>query len=138
MPDAFSPSRSLKYWRITLRTVEESSFSRAASDLESDLFLGCKCHLVVVFKSRRMREQLAEERRYGGELHFGALEGFHSCPEHGGVLESFRVPADVLARHSRAALVTVERIQVVQMPYQDLADFRDAGRRKVRAGREEM
>src|SRR5260221_11445235 len=106
MPDAFSPSRSLKYCRITLRTVSASSFSRAASDLASPLFLRCKRHLfVVVFESRRMREQLAEEGRYGGKLQFGGLESVHSCPEHGGVLQTLRVPADVLAAHPRAAFV---------------------------------
>src|ERR1700675_4244442 len=123
MPDAFSPSRSLKYWRITFRTVEESSFSRAASALASDLFLGCKSHLVFdIFEARRMGGELAEERCHGGELQFGALEGVHAGTEHGGVLESFRVPADVLARDPRAALETVERIEIVQMAHQYLAD----------------
>src|SRR5450631_272305 len=121
MPDAFSPSRSLKYWRITLRTVEESSFSRTASALASDLFLGCKSHLVFdIFEARRMGGELAEERCHGGELQFGGLEGVHAGTEHGGVLQSFRVPADVLARHPRAALVAVEGIQVVQVADQHL------------------
>src|SRR5258708_24397318 len=105
MPEAFSPSRSLKYWRITLRTVEESSFSRTASDLASDLFLGCKSHLVIdVFEARRMGGELAEERCHGGELQFGALEGVHAGAEHGGGLESVRVPADVPARYPPSAL----------------------------------
>src|SRR5579862_2494451 len=106
MPEAFSPSRSLKYWRMTLRTVDESSLSRT-SVLPSYFFLGCKCHLFVVFEARRAREQPAEEFIHGGELRFGVLEGVHAGTEHCGVLEALRVPADVLARHPRAALGAV-------------------------------
>src|SRR5438309_5449526 len=135
MPDAFSPSRSLKYCLITLRTVSASSFSRTASDLPSSLVLCCKRHLVVVvFEARRMREQLAEELDDGGELQFCGLDGIHAGAEHGGVLESFRVPTDMLARHAHAALVAVEGVQVVQVAHQHVADLRHLGRRKRRAG----
>src|SRR5512141_823590 len=100
MPEGFSPSRSLKYWRITLRTVVESSVSRALSPFASYFFLCCKRHLFgLVFESRRSREQLVEESRDGGELLIGGLEGIHAGAEHGGVLESFRVPTDVLASY---------------------------------------
>src|SRR3954462_13040432 len=108
MPEAFSPSRSLKYWRMTLRTVVESSFSLEPSALLSYFFLCCKCHLFeFVFESRRMREQLVEECRHRGELQFGVFECVHACAEHGGVLQTLRVPADVLPRHPRAALVAI-------------------------------
>src|SRR5258708_15986551 len=139
MPEAVSPSRSLKYCRITLRTVEDSSFSRAASDLASDLSLRCKRRLVhFVFERGRMREQLVEELCHCGELHFGGLEGVHAGAEHGGVLESFRVPADVLTSHPRAACVAVKSVEVVEMADQHLADLRDLGRREMLAGGEEM
>src|ERR1700682_1528342 len=137
MPEAFSPSRSLKYCLITLRTVSDNSFSRTASDLPSDLFLGCKRHLViVVFELTRMREQLVEELCHCGELQFGGLEGVHAGAEHGGVLESFRVPADVLAGHPHAALVAVEGVQVVQVSDQHLANLPHLGGGKLRAGLE--
>src|SRR6478672_12565919 len=137
MPEAFSPSRSLKYWRMTLRTVVESSFSREASDLLSYFFLCCKRHLSgFVFESRRMRVQLVEEACHGGELHFGGLEGVHAGAEHGGILESFRVPADVLPCHPRAALVAVEGVQVMQVPHQHLADLHHGGRCELGAGLE--
>src|SRR5580704_9242203 len=118
MPEAFSPSRSLKYWRMTLRTVDESSLSRT-SVFPSYFFLGCKCHLFVVFESRRMREQAVQEFLHGGELHFGVLEGVHAGTEHGRVLEALRVPADVLACHSGAALHAIEAIKIVQVTHQD-------------------
>src|SRR5690349_12186773 len=62
MSQAFSPSRSLKYCRITLRTVKDSSFSLPPSDLVSDLDLCCKCHLVVVFEPRGALQHLVEKR----------------------------------------------------------------------------
>src|SRR5438270_2797519 len=112
MPDAFSPSRSLKYWRITLRTVRDSSFSLPLSDLLSYFFLCCKRHLFgFVFESRRVREQPVEEFLNCGELHPGVIEGVHPGAEHGGILQSLGVPADVLPRHAHAPLVSVERVQ---------------------------
>src|SRR6185503_8174804 len=134
MPDAFSPSRSLKYWRITLRTVSDSSFSLFASDLLSYFFLCCKRHLFgFVFESRRVREQLVEECRHRGKLHLGVVEGVHAGAEHGGVLESFGVPPDVLPCHPRAALVAVEGVEVVQVSDQNVTDLRHRGWRKLRA-----
>src|SRR5437762_8843919 len=116
MPEAFSPSRSLKYCRITLRTVSDSSFSLTLSDLVSDFVLCCKRHLVfVVFELCRLREELVEEPRDGRELGLCAIERIHAGAEHGGVLEPLRVPADVLARDLYAALETVESIEVVQV-----------------------
>src|SRR6185437_3062192 len=112
MPVHFSPSRSLKYCFITLRTVEASSVSRAAaSAFGTNLCLRCKGHLFVVFEARRVRGELVEEPFHGGELHCGGLEGVHAGAEHGGILESLRVPADVLARHPHAALDAVEGVQ---------------------------
>src|SRR6185436_20726453 len=135
MPEAFSPSRSLKYWRMTLRTVDVSSFSLEPSALLSYFFLCCKRHLFgFVFESRRVREQPVEEFLHGGELHLGVVEGVHPGTEHGGVLQSFRVPADVLPRHPRAPLVSVERVQVVQVAHQHLADLRHGGRLELGAG----
>src|SRR4029078_5460435 len=98
MPVHFSPSRSLKYWRITLRTVDVSSLSRAsASPLL--LCLGCKCDLIIVFvfEGARAHEQAVEELLHGGELHLGVIECVHTRPEHRGVLEPLGVPADSLA-----------------------------------------
>src|SRR5690349_19650647 len=108
MPVHFSPSRSLKYCFMTFRTVEASSVSRAAaSALESNLCLRCKGDLFVVFEAGGVRGELVEEPCHGGELQLGGLEGVHAGAEHGGILESFRVPADVLARTPHAALVAV-------------------------------
>src|SRR4029079_12325949 len=129
MPDAFSPSRSLKYWRITLRTVRDSSFSRFASDLLSYFFLCCKRHLLkFVFESRRVREQLVEECRHRGKLHLGVVEGVHAGAEHGGVLESLGVPPDVFSSHPHAALQAVEGVEVVQVANQYVTDFHHRGR----------
>src|SRR6185437_712121 len=98
MPVHFSPSRSLKYCFITLRTVEASSVSRAdASALAANLCLRCKGDLIVVFEAAGLRGELVEEPRHGGELQLRGLEGIHARAEHGRVLESLRVPADVLA-----------------------------------------
>src|SRR5690349_15324595 len=139
MPEAFSPSRSLKYWRITLRTVEDSSFSPFASVLLSYFFLCCKCHLFrFVFESRRVREQLVEECRHRGELHLGVVEGVHPGAEHGGVLETLGVPADVLPRHPRAALIAVEGVEVVQVADQNVTNLRHGRRREVRAVLQKM
>src|ERR1041384_4411363 len=121
MLEAFSPSRSLKYWRITLRTVVASSCPREPSVLFSYFFLCCKRHLFgFVFESRRMREQPVEECRDRGELQFGVLECVHARAEHGGVLQPLGVPAYVLTSHPHAALVAVEGIQVVQVCDQHL------------------
>src|SRR5688500_7404024 len=100
MPEHFSPSRSLKYCFITLRTVSDSSFSRAPSERASDLCLGCKGDLVLldVLERRGVRAQPVEEFRHGGELHLGPLERVHARAEDGRVLEPLGVPADVLAR----------------------------------------
>src|SRR5436190_18090282 len=121
MPVAFSPSRSLKYWRMTLRTVDDNSLSRASASPRL-LCLGCKRDLVLVFERRRMREQPAEEFLHGGELRFGGVECVHARAEHGGVLEPLGVPGDVLPGDARPALVAVEGVEVVQMPDQDVAD----------------
>src|SRR4051812_46797405 len=103
MPVHFSPSRSLKYCRITLRTVMDSSLSRESE--RSDLCLGCKSDLaIVVFERARVRQQSVEEFLHGGELGLGGLQGIHAGAEHGGVLEPLRVPGDVLAGHAGAAL----------------------------------
>src|SRR5579859_5342126 len=104
MPEAFSPSRSLKYWRITLRTVLDSSLSRT-SPLPSFLVLCGNCHLFfVVLEPLRALGELVEETIDGFELELRGLEGVHAGAEHGRVLESLGVPADVLARDARAAL----------------------------------
>src|SRR3982751_4962699 len=108
MPVHFSPSRSLKYWRITLRTVDVSSLSLAsASPLL--LCLGCKCDLFVVFvfEGAGAHAQAVEEFLHGRELRWSVLEGVHAGPEHRRVLEALGVPADVLARHPHAALVAI-------------------------------
>src|SRR6188768_3384367 len=108
MPDAFSPSRSLKYCFMTLRTVSESSFSRA-SDLLSDRFLGCNGDLFcVVFEPSRPAELVVEEFRDGRELLGSGLELVHAGAEHCGVPETLRVPSDVLARYASAAFHPVE------------------------------
>src|SRR5687767_13879932 len=124
MPVHFSPSRSLKYWRITLRTVEESSLSRASGSTRL-LCLGCKRDLffVCVFERARVREQPVEEFLHGGELQLCGIEGVHAGAENGGVSEPLGVPTDVLASHPRAALVAVEGVQVVQVADQHLADL---------------
>src|SRR5512140_1615350 len=108
MPEHFSPSRSLKYWRITLRTVDESSLSLPDSDRLR--CLGCKRDILffLVFELGRVDQQAAEELVHGGELGLGVVQGVHAGTEHRGVAEPLRVPTDVLARHARAALVTVE------------------------------
>src|SRR4051812_14814650 len=98
MPVHFSPSRSLKYCRITFRTVDVSSSSRAsASPLV--LCLGCKCDLFVVFvfEGARAHEQAVEEFPDGRELRARVVEGVHAGAEHGGVPEAPGIPADVLA-----------------------------------------
>src|ERR1700687_519646 len=111
MPEVFSPSRSLKYCFITLRTVEDSSLSRTPpSDLPSVLCLGCKSHLLFVFKTHRAREQLVKKPGYGGELHLDGLKGVHAGAEHGGISKSPCVPADVLTRHPHATLGAVEGV----------------------------
>src|SRR6266851_9713795 len=138
MPEAFSPSRSLKYCRITLRTVRDSSFSFPPSDLASDLVLCCKRHLFVVFELGRALGSLVEKARDGGELGLGGLEGIHAGAEHGGIPQSPRVPADVLARHARAALRSIESIKLLEVAHQHHADLRHAGRRELRAGRQVM
>src|SRR5260221_1747423 len=121
MPEHFSPSRSLKYCFITLRTVDWSSFSRA-SDFPSERCLGCKGHLFfVVFEPRRLPEELVEELRDGLELPGGGLDRIHARPEHGGVAKPLGVPGDVLARDARAALDAIEGIQVVQVLDEDVA-----------------
>src|SRR5438132_8575840 len=125
MSQAFSPSRSLKYCRITLRTVKDSSFSLPPSDLVSDLDLCCKRHLVVVFEPSRALQHLVEETRDGGELGLGGLESIHPGAEDGRVTQPFRVPPDVLARDARAALHPVKRIQIVQVLHQHVADLGD-------------
>src|SRR3954462_6647799 len=113
MPEAFSPSRSLKYWRITLRTVEDNSLSRT-SDLPSNLILCGKRYLFfVVFEPLRARRELVEEARHGFQLQLRALERVHAGAENGRVLEPLGVPADVLPRHTRAALPAVEKIEVI-------------------------
>src|SRR6185369_8670704 len=76
----FSPSRSLKYCFMTLRTVEESSFSRPDESARASerLFwwvLGCKGDLVVIFQARRGFQLLAEELRDGGQLLGGRFQG---------------------------------------------------------------
>src|SRR5215471_6698482 len=114
MPEAFSPSRSLKYWRMTLRTVLDSSLSRT-SPLPSVLGLCGKGYLFVVFESRGTLGELVEEACDGFELQLRGLEGVHAGAENGRVLETLRVPADVLAGDPRAALVAVEGIEVVQV-----------------------
>src|SRR5258706_5161286 len=139
MPEAFSPSRSLKYWRMTLRTVDVSSFSLEAPDWLAYFLLCCKRHLCgFVFESRRVREQPVEEILHGGELHLGVVEGVHPGTEYGGVLESFRVPADVLPRHPHSPLVAVEGVQVVQVAHQHVADFRHGWRIQLRAAVQEI
>src|SRR5678815_2632894 len=101
MPVHFSPSRSLKYCRITLRTVDVSSLSRASASALV-LCLGCKCDLFVVFvfEGARVREKAVEEFLDGGELVARVLEGVHAGTENGGVRQALGVPADVLARHA--------------------------------------
>src|SRR5438477_2744548 len=136
MSQAFSPSRSLKYCRITLRTVKDSSFSLPPSDLVSDLDLCCKRHLVVVFEPRGALQHLVEETRDGGELGLCGLEGIHAGAEHGGMAQSLRVPADVLARHPGAALHSVELVELVQVADQHVADLCHVGRREPGAGLE--
>src|SRR3954469_3059033 len=107
MPEAFSPSRSLKDCRMTLRTVRASSFSRESA--LSPRCLGCKCDLGFhVFEAARMRQQPVEELSDRGDLHLRIVERIHARAEHGGVLEALGVPADVLAGHAHAALVAVE------------------------------
>src|SRR6185312_17063143 len=137
MPEAFSPSRSLKYWRITLRTVEDSSLSRT-SPLPSFLVLCCKGDLFVVLEALRALGELVEEPRDGLELQLGALQRVHARAEDGRVLESLGIPTDVLAGHARAPLHAVEGVEIVQVPHQHLADLRDGGRRQVRPRFEEM
>src|SRR5688572_14275587 len=112
MPVHFSPSRSLKYCRITLRTVRESSLSRPASP-RSPRFLGCKGDLAFfhVFQLARVRQQPIEELRDRGELQGAVVERVHAGAEHRRVAQALRVPADVLARHAHAALVAIERIE---------------------------
>src|ERR1700687_2061467 len=137
MPEVFSPSRSLKYCRMTLRTVEESSLSRTlASPFVSYLCcLRCKGNLVVVvFELAGMRLQLIEEARDGFELQRRGLEGIHAGAERGGILQALRVPADVLARDAHPALVAVEAIQVVHVGDQHLADLGHFGRGQLVAG----
>src|SRR5881394_2875465 len=105
MPVHFSPSRSLKYCRITFLTVDVSSLSRAsASPLL--LCLGCKCDLFVVFvfEGGGLGEQAVEEFLHGGELRLRVLECVHARPERRGEAKPLGVPADVLACHPRAAL----------------------------------
>src|SRR5207237_813239 len=139
MPEAFSPSRSLKYCRMTLRTVRDSSFSRLLSDLVSDFVLCCKRHLfVVVFEPDRALRGVVEKAHDGGELGLGGLEGIHAGAEHGGIPQSLRVPGDMLARHARAALRSVKNVQIVQVPRQHVADLRHGGRRELFSGREVM
>src|SRR5688572_10737395 len=108
MPVHFSPSRSLKYWRITLRTVVESSLSPAESARLR--FLGCKRDILffLVLQSGRVSQQAVEEFLHGGELGLCVIQCIHAGPEHGGVPQPFGVPAYVLARDPRAALVAVE------------------------------
>src|SRR5580765_7352908 len=109
MPVAFSPSRSLKYWRITLRTVDDSSLSRA-SESPRVLCLGCNCDLflVFVFERARVGEQAVEEFLHGRKLRIGAVERIHPGAEHRRVTQPLGVPTDVLASHPHAALVAVE------------------------------
>src|SRR3954466_2671137 len=137
MPVHFSPSRSLKYCRITLRTVSVSSLSRESE--RSDLCLGCKGDLAfIVFEGARVRELRVEEFLHGGELRLGGFKRVHAGAEDGGVLEPLGVPADVLAGHARAALVAIEGIEVVKMRQEHFLDLRHFGRRQVRAGLEEV
>src|SRR6188768_1714059 len=122
MPVHFSPSRSLKYWRITLRTVDESSLS---PDESARLrCLGCKRDIFFFLVLERFGpgEQAVEEFLHGGELRLGVVEGVHAGPEHGGVAEPLRVPTDVLPRDPHAALVSIESVQLVQVAEQDALD----------------
>src|SRR5262245_20245704 len=138
MPEHFSPSRSLKYCLMTLRTVEESSFSRA-SDFPSERCLGCKGHLfLVVFEPLRTPQELFEELLHGFELSRGGLDGIHAGPEHRGVAQPLGIPADVLARDAIAAFHPIESVQIVDVLHEDVADLRDFRWRQVRARREEM
>src|SRR5438874_13289516 len=123
MPVHFSPSRSLKYWRMTLRTVRDSSFSRADSERASDLCLGCKGHLFFVFEDRGPGHELVEEPRHGSQLLGRGLQGVHPRAERRGVAQSLRVPPDVLARHAHAALVSIEGVQIVQVADENLVDL---------------
>src|SRR4029079_5584116 len=138
MSQVFSPSRSLKYCRITLRTVSVSSFSPPPSDLASDLVLCCKRHLVVVFEPLRALRKLVEELRHRGELRLGGLEGIHAGAEHGGVTEPLRVPTDMLARDAHAALHAVESVQLVQVLDEHRADLVHVRRGELRARGQEM
>src|SRR6187402_667528 len=138
MPEAFSPSRSLKYWRMTLRTVDESSLSRPS--VRSVLCLGCNGDLVFIriFELARVLQQAVEEFGHGGQLQVCVVERIHPRAEHRGVLESLGVPADVLPGHARAALVAIESVEVVQVADQDLADLLHFRPRQVLAGCEEV
>src|SRR5512141_246726 len=103
MPEVFSPSRSLKYCRITLRTMEVSSFSRAASARDSPRCLGGECDFLVVIhvlQVGRVREEPTEELLDRGLLCRRIVERVHAGPEHGGVPQALRIPADVLAGHA--------------------------------------
>src|SRR5947209_5000174 len=125
MPVHFSPSRSLKYCFMTLRTVEDSSFSRMPPSPLSE-FLRCKRDLFfVVFERARMREQLLEEAGDRFELQVHRLERVHARAEDRRVLEPLRIPADVLARDPHAALHAVEVVEIVQVAHEHLADLGD-------------
>src|SRR5688500_13931511 len=139
MPVHFSLSTSLKYWRITLRTVEESSLSRASGSTRL-LCLGCKRDLFFfcVFELAGVREQPVEEFLHGGELRLRGIERVHAGAEHGGVSEPLGVPTDVLASHPCAALVAVEGVKVVQVADQDVADLLHGGRSQLHPGLQEI
>src|SRR5512138_1236027 len=114
MPVHFSPSRSLKYCFMTLRTASVISLSRApVSARLSDRCLGCKCDLVVVFELAGDAQELVEELRHRRELLLRSLERVHARAEGRRVAQALRVPADVLARHANAALAPVESVQLV-------------------------
>src|SRR6185503_18128555 len=123
MPLHFSPSRSLKYCFMTLRTVEDSSFSRMPPSPLS-VCLRCKGDLFfIIFERAGMREQLVEEASDRFELELRRLERVHARAEDGRMLEALRVPADVLARDAHAALDAVELVQLVQVPHEHLANL---------------
>src|SRR3954466_13355254 len=125
MPVHFSPSRSLKYCFMTLRTASESSLSRPPVSARLSDLLGCKCDLfvVVVFELARTAHELVEKLRHRLELRLRIVEGVHARAEHRRVRKALGVPADVLARHPHASLPAVERVQLVQVLHHDLADL---------------
>src|SRR6185369_10659843 len=141
MPVHFSPSRSLKYWRITLRTADDSSLSRVpVSARLSARCLGCKGDLFVifVFQLPRAAHDLAKELVHGLELLLRGLEGIHARTEDRRAAQALGVPADVLARNPHAALAPVEAVELVQVLDGDIADLLRFGRRQLLAGGEEV